>query len=74
MSSIPRNSGEARLAGHRDELSIEDTGQRRRVIDMVSKDDALELVCTLAYESALKGGKAAVIAQIERSILKLRSL
>ena len=55
-------------------MSIEDTGERRRVVDLVSVDASLELVCTLAYENALRGGDGAVIASVERAILKLRQL
>ena len=54
--------------------TVEDTGERRRVIDHVSTDDCLELVCTLAYENALRGKDEAVIAQVETAMLKLRSL
>jgi hypothetical protein len=56
------------------EMSTEDTGNRRRATDMVSTDDALELIATLAYERALAGGDEAVIASVELAILKLREL
>jgi hypothetical protein len=51
-----------------------DTGERRRVTDLVSTDDCLELVCTLAYENALSKADDAVIAAVERAILRLREL
>ena len=49
-----------------------DTGERRRLIDCSSRNRALELVCTLAYEKALAGGDEAVIASVVRAILTLR--
>lgn len=52
-------------------MSIDDTGERRRATDGVSKHDALELVATLAYEYALKND-AVDIEQVERAILRLR--
>lgn len=55
-------------------MSIDDTGERRRATDAVTTDSALELVCTLAYENAVRGGDEAVIAQVETAILKLRQL
>jgi hypothetical protein len=55
-------------------MSIEDTGNRRRVTDKVSTDRALELVSSLAYENAVAKGDEAVIASVELAILKLRSL
>lgn len=51
-----------------------DTGNRRRAVDKVCTDAALELVCTLAYEKVLAGGDPRVIASVEAAILKLRSL
>lgn len=53
---------------------IGDTGERRRLTDRVSTDDALELICSLAYENALRGDDASVIAEVERSIQHLRAL
>lgn len=53
---------------------LEDTGERRRITDGVCKHDALELIASLAYEKALAGGDGAVIAEVERAILKLRTL
>ena len=55
-------------------MSIEDTGQRRRVIDKVSTDRALELIGALAMENALSKGDEDVIASVEAAILKLREL
>ena len=52
--------------------TIEDTGARRRLIDMHSKNSSLELLATLAYEKALAGGDEAVIESVERAILTLR--
>lgn len=49
-----------------------DTGARRRAVDAVCTDAALELVCTLAYAKVLAGGDPAVIASVERAILTLR--
>ena len=53
---------------------MNDTGNRRRATDKVSTDAALELVCTLAYEKALAGQDATVIASVEQAVLKLREL
>lgn len=55
-------------------MSANDTGNRRREIDKVSTDAALELVCTLAYENAIGKGDLVVIASVERAVLKLREL
>lgn len=55
-------------------MNNDDTGERRRITDFVTTDTALELVCTLAYERALAGADEAVIASVERAILKLREL
>lgn len=55
-------------------MNIEDTGNRRRETDKVSTDEALELVCTLAYENALAHGDQIVIASVEQATLKLREL
>jgi hypothetical protein len=53
-------------------MNIEDTGERRRVTDGVSRSASLELIASLAYEKALAGGDEAVIASVERAILTLR--
>lgn len=50
---------------------IEDTGQRRRLTDGVSANDALELIAALAYEYALKNPDVQ-IDQVERAIMRLR--
>ena len=52
-------------------MSIDDTGERRRITDGVSKNTALELVCSLAYEYALKNDEVD-IEHVERAILRLR--
>lgn len=51
--------------------NIEDTGERRRLTDLVSRNDALELLASLSYEYALKND-AVDIEQVERAILRLR--
>jgi hypothetical protein len=56
---------------HVDARDIEDTGQRRRLTDGVSHNDALELLAALAYEYALKNPDVQ-IEQVERAILRLR--
>jgi len=53
-------------------MSMEDTGERRRLIDASSSNRALELIASLAYEKALAGGDQAVIDSVERAILTLR--
>ena len=55
-------------------MSIEDTGNRRRLTDKVSTDRALELIAALAMENALAKGDSVVIASVETAILKLREL
>ena len=51
--------------------TIEDTGERRRLTDGVSRNEALELLASLSYEYALKN-EAVDIQQVERAILRLR--
>lgn len=52
-------------------MSIEDTGERRRITDGVSRNTALELIASLAYEYALKSAEVD-LEQVERAILRLR--
>lgn len=54
--------------------NIEDTGQRRRLVDKVTTDRALELLASLAMENVLAKGDETVIASVEAAILKLREL
>lgn len=53
------------------ERDVEDTGERRRLTDGVSRSDALELLACLSYEYALKND-AVDTEQVERAILRLR--
>lgn len=53
-------------------LRMEDTGERRRITDVVSRSASLELLASLAYEKVLAGGDEAVIASVERAVLTLR--
>lgn len=52
---------------------IEDTGNRRRATDVVSTDESLELISSLAMEYALKND-AVNLEAVETAILKLREL
>lgn len=53
--------------------NTEDTGERRRLTDKVSTDDALELICALAYAKAVADPEVC-LEQVERAIMKLREL
>ena len=55
-------------------LKMNDTGHRRRATDWVSTDKALELVCSLAMENALRMGNDSVIDSVADAVLKLREL
>lgn len=52
-------------------MNIEDTGERRRITDGVSRNQALELLAALSYEYSLKNDDVDT-AMVERAILRLR--
>ena len=56
-------------------MNVNDTGERRRLIDFTIKTDkAPELLFTLAMEKALEIGTPEVIDRIEYQVFKMRAL
>lgn len=53
-------------------MMLDDTGERRRLIDAVSEDEALELLASMAMETALRRGNPHVSRVVEKAIMRLR--